>query len=259
MRAARGSYARSIRAQLREIGVEDLPKNGAFILFGIHSGNGTPADLPSGLGVSRQAVSQVIDVLVQRGYVDRLPDAEDRRRINLELTERGQEVVEAVWRATEAVDSQLATRLTTEQIEAMRAGLMALADIKAASTEAGTAVRRPARRFRAFSPIFPVRDMAAALSHYASLGFTSFAYEGSADYGFANRDGLSLHLALEPGHDPGSTYLSVRDADALFDEWSQPGIGGVTRPVEPMPYGLREGSHVDPDGNVIRFGSPIDG
>jgi DNA-binding MarR family transcriptional regulator/predicted enzyme related to lactoylglutathione lyase len=257
MRAARGTYARSIRAQLQEIGVDDLPKNGAFILFGIHSGNGTPADLPFGLGVSRQAVSQVIDVLVQRGYVERHPDPGDRRRISLELTERGQEVVEAVWRGTEAIDGQLATRLSAEQIEAMRSGLMALADIKAASTKAGSAVRRPARHFRQFSPIFPVRDMAAALSHYASLGFKSFAYEGGAFYGFANRDGLGIHLALEPGQDPASTYLYVRDADALFDEWSQAGISGVTHPVEPTPYGLREGSHVDPDGNVIRFGSPL--
>jgi hypothetical protein len=47
----------------------------------------------------------------------------------------------------------------------------------------------------------------------------------------------------------------VRDADALFEEWSQPGIGGLTRPVGLMAYGLREGSHVDPDGNEIRFGS----
>ena len=48
----------------------------------------------------------------------------------------------------------------------------------------------------------------------------------------------------------------MRDADALYEEWTKPGVGGLTRPVEPMPYGLREGSHVDPDGNLIRFGSP---
>ena len=33
MRAARGTYARSIRAHLQAIGAEDLPRNGAFILF----------------------------------------------------------------------------------------------------------------------------------------------------------------------------------------------------------------------------------
>ena len=48
----------------------------------------------------------------------------------------------------------------------------------------------------------------------------------------------------------------MRDADALYEEWSKPGVGGLTRPVEPTEYGLREGSHIDPDGNLIRFGSP---
>jgi hypothetical protein len=50
----------------------------------------------------------------------------------------------------------------------------------------------------------------------------------------------------------------VHDADALYEEWSRPGIGGRTRPVGLMPYRLREGSHVDPDGNSIHVGSPVE-
>ena len=256
MRAARGAYARSIRTNLRAIGVDDLPKNGAGVLFGVHAGGGPRENLPAGLGVSKQAVSQVVDVLVQRGYLLRAPDTSDRRRDTLELTERGREVVEAVWRGTEAIDAQLATRLSPEQIDTMRSGLMALSDIKAETTASGAGRPRPVRRFRQFSPIFPVRQMAPALAHYASLGFKTFAYEAGEDYGFANRDGIGLHLAVDPAHGAGSTYLYVRDADALFEEWSRPGAGGVTHPVGPTPYGLREGSHVDPDGNLIRFGSP---
>ncbi len=115
---------------------------------------------------------------------------------------------------------------------------------------------------RRFSPIFPVRDLAAALAHYAALGFDTRAYAAGDEYGFADREGTGLHLAADPGHDPahgvGSAYLYVRDADALHEEWSRPGIGGQTRPVGPTPYGLREGSHTDPDGNLIRFGSPTE-
>ena len=88
----------------------------------------------------------------------------------------------------------------------MRSGLIALADIKAASTASGAGVPLPSRRtrqFQQFSPIFPVRDLAAALRHYAALGFKTFAYEGGGDYGFANRDRLSIHLTLDPGHEPG--------------------------------------------------------
>jgi DNA-binding MarR family transcriptional regulator len=260
MRAARGAYAQSIRARLHAIGVDDLPRNGVFVLAGIDPSGGPRQDLPTGLGVSKQAVSQVIDVLVNRGYLTRNPDPGDRRRISLELTGRGHEVVDAALHGVEDVDQRLLERVSAGQIEAMRVVLATLAEIKVAGLQTGTGRPRPGRQFRQFSPIFPVRDLAAALAHYTALGFETLAYADGADYGFANRDGTGLHLAAHPDHGhqhSAETYLYVRDADALYAEWSRPGIGGETRPVGLMEYRLREGSHIDPDGNLIRFGSPV--
>jgi DNA-binding MarR family transcriptional regulator len=259
MRSARGAYAQAIRAQLRLIGINDLPRNGAFILAGIDTSGGPRQDLPAELGVTKQAVSQVIDVLVNRGYLNRSPDPGDRRRVTLELTDRGQEVVGAVRRGVEEVDHQLRERVPADQIEAMRSALMALAEIKSHDLATGTGQPRPARQLRRFSPIFPVRDLGAALAHYAALGFRTVAYQDGDAYGFADRDGVGLHLtAAGPDARPGAAYLYVRDADALYEEWSRPGIAGHTHPAEPTPYHLREGSHVDPDGNLIRFGSPVE-
>lgn len=275
MRLARGAYAQAIRAQLDQIGVDDLPRNGAFMLAGIDAAGtsgtaGEPRpDLTGELGVTKQAVSHLIDVLASRGYVERAADSGDRRRVALQLTGRGREVVEAVVRGVDLVDEQLADRLPDGQVEAMRAGLIALAEIKAEDLATGRGARRPdagpARQLRRFSPIFGVRDLAAALAHYASLGFRTSAYTeadhaGAGYYGFADRDGTGLHLALrESGSDlhPGAAYLYVRDADALYEQWSRPGIGGHTHPAVPTDYKLREGSHTDPDGNLIRFGSPL--
>lgn len=265
MRLARGAYAQVIRAQLEEIGVDDLPRNGAFILAGIGAGDGAEGgprtDLPRELGVTKQAVSQLIDVLAGRGYLERGADSGDRRRVALELTGRGREVVEAVVRGVDLVDDQLAERLPDGHVDAMRAGLIALAEIKAEDLATGKGVR-PApktRQLRRFSPIFGVRDLAAALAHYASLGFRTSVYDDADYYGFADRDGTGLHLALRDDDDlrPGTAYLYVRDADALYEEWSRPGIGGHTHPAVPTDYKLREGSHTDPDGNLIRFGSPL--
>jgi DNA-binding MarR family transcriptional regulator/catechol 2,3-dioxygenase-like lactoylglutathione lyase family enzyme len=280
MRLARGAYAQAIRAQLQQIGVDDLPRNGAFMLAGIGAGSGAAgsraagsraagsraeggprADLPRELGVTKQAVSQLIDVLVSRGYLERGADAGDLRRIALALTGRGREVVEAVARGVDAVDGQLGQRMPDGHLEAMRAGLIALAAIKAEDLATGTGVRRPARpdrQLRRFSPIFGVSDLAAALEHYASLGFRTSADDDAGHYGFADRDGVGLHLHAAGAHSPrGAAYLYVHDADALYEEWSRPGIGGHTHPAGPTDYGLREGSHTDPDGNLIRFGSPI--
>jgi catechol 2,3-dioxygenase-like lactoylglutathione lyase family enzyme len=184
------------------------------------------------------------------------------------LTERGEQVVEASLRAIDEVDRQLAERVSPEQVAAMRAVLIALTEIKVGSVTSGASRRRPTGRLLRFSPIFPVRDLAAALAHYGTLGFTTIAYESGTDYGFANRDSVSLHLVADHDHDdhehdhqhghPAAAYLYVRDADALYEQWSKPGIGGRTHPVTPTPYGMREGAHVDPDGNLVRFGSPVE-
>lgn len=76
------------------------------------------------------------------------------------------------------------------------------------------------------APIFPVRDVEASLSHYQKLGFTVREYRGGG-YGFANRDGVEIHLGLSPEADSGSTkhsaYLWVDDADALAHEWKAVG------------------------------------
>jgi DNA-binding MarR family transcriptional regulator/catechol 2,3-dioxygenase-like lactoylglutathione lyase family enzyme len=259
MRSARGVYAQSIRAQLHAAGIDDLPRNGAFILAGIDAVRGPRHDLPSELGVTKQAVSQVIDLLVNRGYLEREADRDDRRRVRLELTDRGKDAVAAVLCGVEAVDRQLEDVVSPEQVSALRTVLGALTDIKQTDVATGAGRFRPARQLRQFSPIFPVRDLKEAMAHYAALGFKTIRYEDGDDYGFANRDGVSVHLAAHAGHQhrPGSAYLLVRDAAALYEEWSGPGIAGHTHPAEPTPYGMREGSHTDPDGNLIRFGSPI--
>ncbi len=259
MRSARGVYAQAIRAQLQLIGIGDLPANGAFILAGIDTSGGPRQDLPAELGVTKQAVSQVIDNLVNRGYLTRNPDPGDRRRVILELTDLGQEVVDAVQSGIEAVDRRLAERVSSEQVDAMRSALIALTQIKGAAIVTGEGRRPPARQFGRLSPVFPVRDLGVALAHYASLGFQTAAYHGGGQYGFAARDGVRLHLATADGPNthPATAYLSVRDADALYLEWSRPGLAGRTYQVYPTAYNMREGSHVDPDENVIRFGSPV--
>ena len=106
-------------------------------------------------------------------------------------------------------------------------------------------------------PIFVVSDVPRAVAHYEQLGFsTSYHDEG---YAFAHRNELTIHLA-GPGVDPlrvgrGSIYMHVNDADALAEEWRGAGVEFV----EPrnFEYGKPEGSHEDPDGNLIRFGSPL--
>jgi DNA-binding MarR family transcriptional regulator/catechol 2,3-dioxygenase-like lactoylglutathione lyase family enzyme len=249
-----------MRASLAAAGFEELPRNGAFILAGIDNGRGPLSDFPEGLGVTKQALSQTVEGLVNRGYLERQTDPEDRRRILLELTEVGRQVVEAISDGIDEIDRQLADEISPQEYHATRKTLAAMARLKVTRLEAGTSRRRPGAQLRRFSPIFPVRDLATSLDHYRDLGFKVLAYDGGSDYGFADRDGTGLHLMMvhESNHSFGCCYLYVRDADALYEEWSRPAVGGTTHRPEPTPYKLNEGNHTDPDGNLIRFGSTLE-
>lgn len=105
------------------------------------------------------------------------------------------------------------------------------------------------------SPVLAVRDLARALEHYAALGCGVRSY--SDGYGYAVRDGAELHLVVVPRPIPlaaSTVYLHVPDADALGAEWAR--VEQTAAP-EDTPWGMREGWHLDPDGNLLRFGSPL--
>jgi predicted enzyme related to lactoylglutathione lyase len=123
----------------------------------------------------------------------------------------------------------------------------------------------PLGRLISAAPGLPTTDMARTVQHYQRLGFT-FSAPGSAapvaEAGFAigARDGVELHFALKPDHDPGRTatwiYLSVEDADELSAEFDAAGAGQGRAPRD-TDYKMRELAHIDPDGNLLLFGSPL--
>src|SRR3954451_123307 len=106
-------------------------------------------------------------------------------------------------------------------------------------------------RIVGYEPCFSVRDVPRAAAHYQRLGFRISYHD--QDYAFAHRDQLTIHLALTDDAEDlslGAVYLHVDDADGLARESRAAGVGVVG--PDDFDYGKREGSHVDPDGNLIR-------
>lgn len=107
-------------------------------------------------------------------------------------------------------------------------------------------------------PIFGVADVGRAVDHYQRLGFRTSCHDES--YAFAHRDDLTIHLAHagDPATAGGSVlYIHVDDADRLAAEWRKAGV--TVTGLEDYDYGKHEGFHIDPDGNKLRFGSPLRG
>jgi Glyoxalase/Bleomycin resistance protein/Dioxygenase superfamily len=107
--------------------------------------------------------------------------------------------------------------------------------------------------------VLPVRDLDAALDHYRTLGFEVHPYDNG--YGYAVRGAADLHLSVRRGLDPrtnaSAVYLYVDDAEALFAEWRAAGVEGQFFEPHDTDYRLREAAHIDLDGNLLRFGSPL--
>jgi DNA-binding MarR family transcriptional regulator len=86
---------------------------------------GQVADL---LAMSRSSASITIDQLVQQGLVSRTEDKEDRRRTIVCLTPQGYDLAARLHQGDEAFMRQWFERLTPVDMEALRNGLVAVAD-----------------------------------------------------------------------------------------------------------------------------------
>lgn len=108
------------------------------------------------------------------------------------------------------------------------------------------------------APIFPTADLEAMRAHYEALGFDVHLHGGG--YATAARDAVRIHFRHVQGADeplePGAAYLGADDADALHDEWRRAGVGETSDLFDPG-FGVWEAAHTDPDGNLLRFGSPV--
>jgi hypothetical protein len=94
------------------------------------------------------------------------------------------------------------------------------------------------------------------MDHYHRLGFAVRHYP-SGGYGFATFDSAEIHLGTvsDVDHRAGAAYLFVGDADELARRWRA--AGAQVHGPHDTEWGRHEGAIVDPDGNAIRFGSPI--
>jgi DNA-binding MarR family transcriptional regulator len=92
-RGAGRAIARLARHVERELATVDLSLPQYRILGLLAEGSSASSSLADRLTVSPPSVTSVVDGLVARGLVLRIPDLGDRRRLNLELTRVGRELL----------------------------------------------------------------------------------------------------------------------------------------------------------------------
>ena len=108
-------------------------------------------------------------------------------------------------------------------------------------------------------PEFPCDDVDRAVTHYRDvLGFrVNYAQD---DIGVMDRDQVRLLLIARTRRHRGigSCYIYIQNADVLHAELTASGAHVIGAPAS-RPWGLREFSVQDPEGNQITFGQPFEG
>jgi DNA-binding MarR family transcriptional regulator len=131
LRHARYTYGTAMREALDAAGHDDIPKNGLYVIGGLALGAG---DVPLSvlirdLRISKQAAGQLVDTLVERGYLERAQDPQDRRRQIVALTARGRAAAAVQSAATKRIDALLAERVGEAGLGRLRKALAALVGI----------------------------------------------------------------------------------------------------------------------------------
>lgn len=122
-------------------------------------------------------------------------------------------------------------------------------------------------------PILPCRSIDETLAFYGALGFgVTYRQKRPNTYAVVERGGIGLHFFVLRGLDPASSYstcyVSVTDIDGLYEAFRdglRQAFGrlpsrGVPRigALKDTSYGVRQFVVVDPGGNYIRIGQPLE-
>lgn len=121
--AAWRRYGQAVRAALEDAGFGDVPVSGSRVIGVLVKEPTTVGELARRLDLTKQAVSKMSDVLVDRGYASRSPHDQDRRRLNLALTDRGRLAALVIGRTVKRIDDELLGQFDPDQLAALARGL----------------------------------------------------------------------------------------------------------------------------------------
>jgi DNA-binding MarR family transcriptional regulator len=117
-----------IRAHIRAVATEnfDISVEQFHILRFIRRGHSSVSELAGARNISRPAVSQGVDALVNKGLVSRTQSKEDRRYVELELTPEGNALLDSVFQNTREWMKESLDSFSQEELELAIRGMEVL-------------------------------------------------------------------------------------------------------------------------------------
>jgi DNA-binding MarR family transcriptional regulator len=95
----------------------DITVEQFHVLRFVRRGSGSMSELAAAKNISRPAMSQAVDVLVNKGLLTRVQSTRDRRYVDLALTEAGNNLLDTVFKETRIWMKQRMSKLTASELE----------------------------------------------------------------------------------------------------------------------------------------------
>lgn len=114
--------------RLSELGFEDIKPVHGFMFKYITLNGATGIELAEYLGITKQAVSNIVDYLEKSGYVMRKAHPTDKRGKIIVLTERGWLVVKAKEKIITEIEARWIEYIGTERMQMLKEDLSTFID-----------------------------------------------------------------------------------------------------------------------------------
>ncbi len=113
-------------ARLSESGHPELRMRHPLVLQALEPDGTRARALAAALGISQQAVAELVDDLVRLGYVDRRPDPTDRRARLVTLTPKGRSALREGYAIIAAMEEEYAARVGADSYRVARSAMTEL-------------------------------------------------------------------------------------------------------------------------------------
>lgn len=110
---------------LQSKGWPEITRAQSLVFVNIGEGITRPSEIANKVGVTRQAIHQTINELVDAGFVVLEPDTRDRRAKVVRYTELGEKIGMEAIQGLRYVESALAERIGDDAVDALRTALSA--------------------------------------------------------------------------------------------------------------------------------------
>lgn len=113
------------------------------------------------------------------------------------------------------------------------------------------------------NPKIPMRNKAVTRDFYLNkLGFQEFGNADYEGYLMVHKDSIQIHFfefkELDPKGNYGQVYIRTDDIDALYKSMLDEKLSiHPSGHLQIKPWGQKEFSILDPDGNLLTFGQSI--